>query len=68
MEYDLFLFCARITWGGYAYQAVAGGMAGGVVVGYLASDSSLGFRVLIRTWRAFDGFLGSASLKTFVAQ
>ena len=38
------------------YYTAAGGVAGGVVVGYLASDSALGLRSLIRLCRGLGVF------------
>jgi hypothetical protein len=40
------------------YYTGAGGVAGGVVVGYLAIDSALGLRVLMRRWRTLPKTLG----------
>ena len=40
------------------YYTAAGGVAGGVVVGYLASDSALGLRILMRLCLVFPKTLG----------
>ena len=40
------------------YYTAAGGVAGGVVVGYLASDSALGFLVFMRLCLVFPKTFG----------